>query len=103
MVKSPDYYRAKLQQVNFSDGISKEEAIIIAQNYLIEQGYFEKGSQKEIAIGKPKVSDSPLIKECWVVGFPTTWQARLESGLTELVIHIDKKTGKIKSEGWRPS
>ena len=103
MDRSPDYYRARLKEVDLTDGVNKEEAIIIAQNYLIEQGYFWKGSQKEIAIEKPKVDDSPLIKESWVVGFPTTWRERLESGLTWLVIHIDKKTGQIKSEGWRPS
>lgn len=103
MKKTPDFYKAQLQRIDLSDGVSEEEAVIIAQNYLVEQGYFEKGSQKEIAIEKPKVSDSPLVQECWVVSFPTTWRVRLESGLTSLTIHIDKKTGKIRSEGWRPS
>ena len=106
MAKAPDDYRAQLQQVNFSDGISKEEAVIIAQNHLIKGG-----TDKEVALSKPSVEDSRFtvdgaghpLAPCWEVNLNATWKVRLESGLKWYSVHIDKKTGQIKVSGWGPS
>ena len=97
MGKSPDYYRAKLQQIDLSDGVSKEEAIIIAQNYLIDEK-----ADGVFAITKPRIEDSALIEGCWAVSFSRTWREQLEHGPLWSVVHIDKKTGKIKSSGGWP-
>ncbi len=98
MAKSPDDYRAKLQQVNLSDGASKEEAIVIAQNYLLRNAY--KDGYK---ISRPRVNDSTIVKDCWAVVFPTTWSVKLGQGLKWLEVDVDKTTGEIKSVGWGPS
>ena len=97
MAKSPDYYRAQLQEVNFSDGVSKEEAIVIAQNYLIDEK-----ADKAFAITRPRVSESKLIDGCWAVSFPRTLRETLQHGPLWSVVDIDKKTGKIKSSGGWP-
>ena len=95
---SPEDYRSKLKSVSPSDGVSKDEAIIIAQNHLIENGY-----KDGYAISSPSVGNSSLIEGCWVVEFPTTLSVRLQQGLRWLRVHVDKKTGQIKSSGWGPS
>ena len=98
MKKTPDFYRAQLQRIDLSDGVSEEEAVIIAQNYLLENGY-----KDGYIISSPSVGTSSLIDGCWVVEFPTTFSVRLQQGLKWLRAHVDKKTGQIKSSGWGPS
>jgi len=106
MAKSHDDYRAKLHHIDRTDGISKEEAIIIAQNHLIEGG-----TDKEVALSKPSVEDSRFtvdgaghpLAPCWEVRFNATWKVRLESGLKWVRVLVDKKTGQIKSSVWGPS
>lgn len=106
MAKSPDDYRAKLQQVDRTDGISKEEAIIIAQNHLIDGG-----ADKEVTLSKPSIGDSRFtvdgagrpLAPCWEVRFNATWKVQLESGLKWAAVDVDKKTGQIKVSGWGPS
>jgi hypothetical protein len=103
---SPEDYRNKLKAVDSSDGISKEEAIIIAQNNLIDDG-----TDKEVSLSSPSVKDSHFtvngaghpLPPCWEVRFNATWKVRLESGLKWVRVLIDKKTGQVKSSGWGPS
>ena len=97
MKQSPEYYRAQLQRINLSDGVSKEEAIVIAQNYLIDQE-----ADKDFALSRPKVRDSKVIDGCWTVSFPRTLQKMLRYGPLWSVIEIDKRTGQIKSSGGWP-
>ncbi len=47
--------KEKLRIVDFSDGISKEEAAIIAQNHLIDEAY----NLKDINFFNPKVEQGP--------------------------------------------
>ena len=98
MAKSADYYKAKLQQLDLTDGVSKEEAIVIVQNYLLRNSY--KDGYK---ISRPRINDSTIVKGCWAVVFPTTWSVRLGQGLKWLEVDVDKTTGEIKSVGWGPS
>lgn len=98
MEKSPDHDKAQPQQVNTSDGISKEEAVIVAKKYLVEKGYREG-----YVISKPTVTESSVVEGCWTVSFPTTWRVRMEQGLKWLAVDVDKKTGQIRSAGWGPS
>ncbi|MDP3722678.1 MAG: hypothetical protein Q8R91_04175 [Candidatus Omnitrophota bacterium] len=103
---SQENYRSRLKAVDPSDGINKEEAIIIAQNHLIEGG-----ADKEVALSKPSVEDSRFtvdgaghpLPPCWEVHFNATWKVRLESGLKWVRVLVDKKTGQIKVSGWGPS
>ncbi len=97
MKRTPDDYKAQLKAVDRSDGISKEEAIIIAQNYLVDQK-----ADKKFAITRPRVSESKLINDCWAVSFPRTLRETLQHGPLWSVVDIDKKTGKIRSSGGWP-
>lgn len=106
MAKSPDSYKAKLQQVNFSDGVSKEEAIVIAQNNVIDDG-----TDKFCVLSRPSIEDSRFtvdgaghpLAPCWEVRFNATLKMRLKSDLKWFRVLVDKKTGQIKSSGWGPS
>ncbi len=106
MAKSPDDYRAKLQQVNFADGISKEEAVIIAQNNLIDDG-----TDKSCVLSRFSVKDTGFtvdgagrpLAPCWEVRFNATLKTQLRSGLKWFSVLVDKKTGQIKVSGWGPS
>jgi hypothetical protein len=90
-----DYYREKLKEVNISDGVSKEEAITLAQNYVIDM--IEKGEDffRKLGISKPRLSEDPDFKEDWIISFPMrygflkTWN----------VIYVNKKTGKVVDGG----
>ena len=93
--KNSDHQQTEAQSVNASDGISKEEAIVIAQNYAVD-----KKLDGIAEISRPKVEDSSLVDNSWLVQFPAKWKVRLEQGLNWAEIHIDKKTGEIKSSGW---
>ena len=89
----------KLKQVNILDGVSKEEAIIIAQNYLLKENI----KIEELGFLSPKVRESKIIKGCWAVVFDAKFKVRMESGLHWFRVHIDRNTGEIKSRGWGPS
>jgi len=91
--------RTKMEKIDISNGVSQKEAVIIAQNYLIEEGFDEK----DINIYKATAEDSQLFDKCWAIAFDATYKTKSESSLEWYVIHIDKKTGKIKSHGWGPS
>lgn len=102
MGKKIDYkteIKEKIKQVDVSDGVSKEEAVTIAQNYMLEESFNVKDV---IDFLKPKVGNSGLIKGCWAIIFHSTFKVRMKSGLKWYTVHIDKKTGEIKSQGWGP-
>lgn len=106
MAKSPDYYRAQLKLVNLADGVSEDEAIIIAQNNLIDDG-----TDKFCVLSRSSVRDTGFtvdgaghpLAPCWEVRFDATWKMRLRSGLKWFSVLVDKKTGQIKVSGWGPS
>ena len=61
MDKTPEYYKAKLKEVDVSDGVNKEEAIIIAQNHLLEHGL-----EKKCSLSRPRIGDSAFKVEASV-------------------------------------
>jgi hypothetical protein len=100
MGKKPiSYYKEKLTKVDFSDGINKEEAIIIAQNYLID-----KGIDKDCVIDKPKVTEKQwwIPKGCWEVRFKASFEVKTKQGLEWFSVYVNKTTGKIKGKSWGP-
>lgn len=82
------------EKIDLSDGVNKEEAIILAKNYLIQ-----KGLEKNVIISKPKVRESRLFKECWAVYFPPSPKMRA-GGPFDFVVDVNKNTGEIKLAGW---
>ena len=102
IAKESDYRNAieeKMKHVNTFDGISKEEAIAIAQNDIITNNI----TDKELSIEKPKVVESQLVAGCWRVIFKARFLVKMKNWLFWYAVDIDKKTGKIKSHGWGPS
>ena len=105
MGHSREAYRAKLTQVDLSDGVSQEEAVIMAQNNLIDDG-----TDKFCILSRPSVKESHFtvdgdgrpLAPCWEVTFPTTWGVRLRQGLFWGEVLIDKRTGQIKGRGAGP-
>jgi hypothetical protein len=106
MAKEPDYkveIQEKFKQLDLSEGVNKEEAIIIAQNYLIEQGW-----DKDYIIAKPIVKDfrNKLYgSEEWEVTFNATYSANMKQakffGMIGLFrgyawVYVNKKTGEVR-------
>ena len=94
----------KYRQLNLSDGVSKEEAIIIAQNYMIQ-----KGLDKNYIISKPTVEDFEFSQwNEWRVIFKARYGESIKQanifGLLGIFkwwisVNVHKKTGEIKSLG----
>lgn len=93
--------KEKLKQVDISDGVSKEEAIIIAQNHMIDEG-IEKTC--DLRSAEVFAEDDPYWdKNTWHISFKTTFKERLRSGSKWITVNVDKKTGKVEISGWGPS
>lgn len=82
------------EQVDLSDGVNKEEAVILAKNYIMQ-----KGLEKNMIVLKPKVKENSLVKECWAVYFSPSSQMRGRIPFN-FVVDVDKNTGEIKLAGW---
>lgn len=100
MAENPySYYRERLKEVNVSDGVSEEEAIIIAQNYIIDA--IERGEDfpKKLGLSKAQISTDPYdiknFPDDWVILFPMRY------GLfkTWNVIYVHKLTGEVTAGG----
>lgn len=93
------YYREKLKEVDVSDGVSKDEAIIIAQNYVIDKIQEGKDFYKKLGISKPEFSEDhkyvDRFPEDWVILFPMRY------GLLKTwnVIYVNKHTGEVTGGG----
>lgn len=102
MGNKPDYkseVRSKLKKIDVSDGVDKREAVILAQNYLIDEGL-----DKMYLISSARVIESSYEKlEYWCVRFSTFSKIKLKQGLEWGIVYIDKKTGKVKEGGSGPS
>ena len=100
MARSLESYRAKLKDINLADGVSKEEAMIIAQNNLIDDG-----TDKFCVLSRPSVgdSDSPVdgagrpLGPCWTVSFNATWTMRLKSGLKWFIVYLSSANFKLRT------
>ena len=91
--------RDNLSQVDISDGVSKEEAMIIAQNYMLNK---RSDIEKDFNIRKPWVTPTSLFPDSWVVYFPTTFSFRNSTGLKWGGMFVNKKTGELKYSGEGP-
>lgn len=89
--------------LNLADGVSKEEAFVIAQYFIINDS---STLSSNVNLGSGKVMESGLknvIGDCWAVNFSAQSKFRRQTGLKWFDVHIDKLTGKIKTTGWGPS
>ncbi len=91
----------KYNRINFSDGINKDEAIIIAQHSIVTDE--ENNWKDNLKVASAEVDNSGLDEGWWAVGFDATLSFKSRTGLRWFTIHIDKKTGEIKSKGWGPA
>lgn len=91
--------KEKYKNINLSDGVNKEEAIIIAQNYLIRE---ELDKICDIATGEV-VGDMYNNSEYWHVSFSTTHKVKGEQGLKWASVYVNKRTGEVKYGGEGPS
>lgn len=104
MGEKPDYkteIREKFEKINLEDGVSKEEAIIAAQNYMLEN---DGEADYIISSGEIFAENDPYWnKESWHISFKTKSSFRVRTGMEWAVLNVDKKTGKVTSGGGGPS
>lgn len=95
--------REKYRQLDLSNGVTKEEAIIIAQNYILKEGL-----DKSYIITKFSVEEWGLRDELWRIVFKATYAESIKQGNIFgflgvfkwwISVSVDKKTGEIKSVG----
>jgi hypothetical protein len=92
--------KAKFKKIDISkNGVTKDAAVIIAQDFLIDNGF----DIKNIQIYKYTVEDKTLDLKLWIISFDATNKTRKESGLDWYTVQVDKDTGEIKGHGWGPS
>lgn len=100
MGNAPDFrevIKERLKEVDVSDGVSKDEAIIIAQNYMMDKNC-------DLKSAKIFGEDDPYWpKDCWHVEFKATFIESFKSGLKWATVSVDKKTGEIRGSGAGPS
>jgi hypothetical protein len=90
-------------KLNLTDGVNKEEALVIAQNFIINDS---STLSSNVNIRSGEVGESGLkevVGDCWAVGFDAIAKFRRQTGLKWFTVHIDKLTGEIKTTGWGPS
>lgn len=100
----PDYkaqIKEKYKKIDLADGVSKEEAIIIAQNYLLETEWGKSCNLKSAEVFGE--NDPYWDKNSWHISFKLTFKERLKSGLKWTVLNVDKRTGKVTAGGEGPS
>jgi hypothetical protein len=91
--------KEKFKQIDLSGSVSKEDAIIIAQNYLIEEGL---DKICDISTGEV-IGDLYNNPEYWHVSFSTTQKVKQQQGLKWASVYVHKKTGEVKYGGEGPS
>lgn len=95
-----DYYRDKLKEVDVSDGVSREEAIVIAQNYVIDMIEEGKNFYKKLAISKSGILEEWESEKDWAITVPIRRGLGLISP-AEYILFVNKMTGKVISGGER--
>lgn len=89
------------KEINFSDGITKEEAVIIAKYYVITNEDDDLASN--VKINSVQVDKSGFDNGWWAVSFDANLKFKRKTGLKWYTIHIDKTTGELKTRGWGPA
>lgn len=93
-----DYYKEKLKGVSISDGVNKEEAIILAQNYIID----DRKLKIMYIVQKPKIYETRLSEGYWEVQFPLRWKYGIGPLRRWGVLYVDIKTGEVEGGGQAP-
>lgn len=93
-MKGKAAYRERLEKIDISNGVGEKEAIVIAQNYLIDEKL-----DGNCIIFWPKVKESFLYDSAWTISFPPSIKVIFNTPFS-FQVHIDKKTGKVISAGW---
>lgn len=97
--KDKSNIKARLKEIDISKGVNKEEAIIIAQNYLIE-----KGLDNMYLIHTAKVMNDAYNKpDYWCIQISTTPKVALVQGLKWGCVFVNKQTSDVKYGGEGPS
>lgn len=102
-LKKIEQIKRDYTKLDLTDGVSKQEALIIAQYFIANDS---STLSSNVNLGSGKVMESGLkdvIGDCWAVAFDAKMKFRWQTGLKWFTIHIDKVTGKIKTTGWDPS
>ncbi|MBU1121610.1 MAG: hypothetical protein KKF54_02795 [Candidatus Omnitrophica bacterium] len=93
--------KEKFKNIDLSDGVNKEEAIIIAQNYIITSNkdkIFDLKSAKIFGENDPYWPSTS-----WHISFNIISRDWRRRGLKWGTFHVDKKTGVTKYGGEGPS
>ena len=101
MAKSPK----DINQIDYSDGISKEESLVIAKKYILSKGmdFLDANRMKFIEDSSGFVANPKLYDENWVISVSTTIGTRLRSGLEWGTVYVNKITGEVRYGGEGPS
>jgi len=91
--------KEKMKVINISDGVSREEAIIIAQNYLID-----KGINNDCIIAKPQVIEKgwSIPNGTCEIRFEANRTIKRKQGLEWFSVYVDIEKGGIEGCGWGP-
>ena len=93
--------KEKFKNIDLSDGVNKEEAIIIAQNHIIEENLdkiYDLRSAKITAENDPYWPSGK-----WYVSFNVISRDSLRRGIKWGTLNVDKKSGKVGDSGGGPS
>jgi len=95
-------FKKNFSELNISDGVNKDEAKAIAENFIKNDNYLSTA----VVIPTAKVFESGLkdvIGDCWAVNYRAKLSIKMKTGLKWFIVHIDKSTGEIKTTGWGPA
>lgn len=87
----------RVEKINSSDGITRQEAVMIAKRYIKEKNL--TAVQRDCSTANPKAEESTLFNRCWSVSFPPKLSAVLRAPF-DFRVYIDRETGEVKSAGW---
>ncbi len=100
--KTIEKIKEDYSKLNLTDGVSKQEALIIAKHFVINDPY----NLSAVVMSSGKVMESgykDLKGNCWAVIFDAKLKVKWQTGLLWFEVHIDKVSGMIKVQGWGPS
>lgn len=93
-----DEIKKEYSMIDRTNGVSNEEAIVIAKYYVVANEDYKTIQLKQFQI------DTSGFNPAWVVvSFDATGKYKRESGLQWFAVHIERSSGEIKVRGWGPS
>ena len=106
-MKRLDDFREEIDQqaaqINTEDGISKKEAIVLAQRYVLTHIYPSLPEGLGIDLRHAFVRGDKLHENCWRVYFLSSFRTILVTKLPIYGVSLNKTTGVIVSSGPEPS